>query len=122
MPRTRSFCSLLFSSVLLVASAPANAGGIEYPDTKRVDHVDVHHAVEVAEPTRFRYLRLRNGKRSFPEAVTIQAGDEQDQLESLFERHFRYQGHDTDEENLVTALAHHGMALDEAIQRTIPAA
>jgi len=76
-------------------------------------------AVEQFEPTRFRYLTLKGGARSFPEPVLLLVGETQDLLEALFEGVFTYQGTEPDE-NLVTSLAHEGMALDQAILRIVP--
>lgn len=78
--------------------------------------------VEGSEPTRTRYLTLRNGEQSFPKAVVLPVGETQDDLEGLFERVFEYQGMEGEPEqwNLVTSLAIEGEAVDQAILQIVP--
>ncbi len=75
---------------------------------------------EQFEPTRFRYLNDRSGARSFPHETFLNVGEAQERLETLFENVFEYQDVEVEKENLVTALAHHGMGLDQAIMRIVP--
>lgn len=74
--------------------------------------------VEVFEPTRLRYSKVRGGK-SFPAPVLLHVGETQQQLEALFADVFVYRSGESTE-NLITALSHEGMALDQAILRYIP--
>ncbi len=90
------------------------------PPKEVVDTVARLRATEGHEPSRLRYLTVRRGERSFPGSVTLRVGETQDLLEHVFERVFAYQGTEVVEENLVTSLAHEGMALDQAILQIVP--
>lgn len=66
-------------------SANENTERIEYPDTKRVEHVDVYHGVEVADPYRWLEADVRESKE-VAEWVAAQNDVTFAYLESISER------------------------------------
>ena len=68
-PTFLSFAALALSTVMLHAQQPA----IQYPDTKRIDHVDDYHGTKVADPYRW----LEQDVRESPEvAAWVKAQNE----------------------------------------------
>jgi hypothetical protein len=115
VPPEHRFDELL--NLLGVALAEIDYGGVP-PEvqemSKRLGQV------EDFEPTRLRYLKLRSGAQSFPNPVLLHVGETQARLEAVFENVFVYKHVEGANENLVTSLAHEGMALDQAIREIVP--
>lgn len=76
--------------------------------------------VESFKPDRLRYSKTQDGSASFPDAILVQVGETQEQLEALFKKVFVYQDDAGATQTLVTDLSHDGMALDQAILARVP--